>query len=271
MNKPQSKSARSVELAETNSQHIADVDRLQKEMLQLVAQTSADPISYAGLAYCGPNHCARAGCSEACWFGTRRRRIADQHAMRQLLREYEGKFYEIAVVRPRWDRKVLQEVNISAGKNLVRRVLHNLGVPGIAAAGTLKVRPWGNSCIWRYEFTFLVAGAKHSDLVKGFPGNVTPVNNVDDAVVSVLHCNEPARYYNQPGLAERKEFYAWLLNMKVGARLIRYGCDKGSCRSQIDRTAIKSVASSSARIANERSQYDHLVYAGPKAGQARAR
>jgi hypothetical protein len=68
-----STSRQSVEYDETSSLRIDDVDRLQKEMLKLVAKSSADPVSYAGLAYCGPNYCARVGCSEACWFGKRRR------------------------------------------------------------------------------------------------------------------------------------------------------------------------------------------------------
>jgi hypothetical protein len=49
------------------------VERLQQDMLACLRKPGHDPISYAGLAYCGPQGRGRVGCSEACWYGNRRR------------------------------------------------------------------------------------------------------------------------------------------------------------------------------------------------------
>jgi hypothetical protein len=132
---------------------------------------------------------------------------------------------------------VLQEINISASKNLVRRFLDTLAVPGLVAAGALKVRPFAyNAWRWKYELTLIVAGAKRYDLKQGFrearplyinsDAIVTPIRNLEHAVVNGLHWDEPARHHSQRRSEQRKEFYTWLLNMKVGDRLIRYGCDQ---------------------------------------------
>ena len=49
----------------------------QNRMLRLLQHSTIDPVSYAGLAYCGRDQCGRVGCSEACWFGTARRQAAE--------------------------------------------------------------------------------------------------------------------------------------------------------------------------------------------------
>jgi hypothetical protein len=59
---------------------ITEVKSLQNDMLNVLRRTSVDPLSYVGLEYCGPKRCGRVGCSEACWYGTLRRRIADRQA-----------------------------------------------------------------------------------------------------------------------------------------------------------------------------------------------
>jgi hypothetical protein len=53
------------------------------------------------------------------------------------------------------------------------------------------------------------------------------VNNVNDAINNVMNCNEPAEPADKHYTGQREEFYAWLTNMKVGSRLIRYGFDEG--------------------------------------------
>jgi hypothetical protein len=69
---------------------VRHVEVLQKDMLRLLRRSSVDPISYAGLEYCSPEHCGRVGCSEACWFGALRRRIPEVRAIRRLMDQHHG-------------------------------------------------------------------------------------------------------------------------------------------------------------------------------------
>jgi hypothetical protein len=219
---------------------ITEVENLQKDMLRVLRQSSVDPVSYVGLEYCGPKRCGRVGCSEACWYGTLRRRIADRQAACQLLRQHGGKVYDVDVIRTKWEWRYgeLHEVNIRAGNNLVRRVLDKFVGSGIIAVGTLKVRPIGfTSGWWRGEVHIIVAGANNKEVklmvefgetpVRIVPDVVvTPVNNIKEAVDDALNANERARLADSFRVRQRQEFYSWLLNMKIGSRLIRYGCDE---------------------------------------------
>jgi hypothetical protein len=217
---------------------LTEVESLQKDMLNVLKRTSVDPLSYAGLEYCGLKRCGRAGCSEACWYGNLRRRIADRQAASQLLRRHGGKLYDVVVVRTKWERRwgELHEANSAAERNLVRRGLDGLVGSGIVAVGSVKVRPSGfNGWVWRSEAHIIVAGAKYDPLVKVFSEVpcriisdvvVTPVKNLQDAVDDAVKCNEQARLSESFRLRQRQEFYAWLLNMKIGSRVIRYGCDE---------------------------------------------
>jgi hypothetical protein len=88
-----------------NSQSIKNARRLQQDMLQQLAQhPSIDPLSYVGLEYCRPNHCARLGCAEACWFGNRRRSLEDIRAIERLLQPFDGPLYEVRIIRGVWAR-----------------------------------------------------------------------------------------------------------------------------------------------------------------------
>jgi hypothetical protein len=124
-----------------------------------------------------------------------------------------------------------------AGKRLVDRVFDSFSDPGIVAVGTFKVRPSGynNYGTWRCEIHMIVAGAKPSDLEASFQEKppqiihdvrVKSVNDVNDAINDVMRCNEPAEPADKHYSGQRQEFYAWLTNMKVGSRLIRYGYDE---------------------------------------------
>jgi hypothetical protein len=105
-----------------------------------------------------------------------------------------------------------------------------------SGVGSVKVHPVGfNLWVWDFEAHFIVAGAKRDRLFEVFrevPCRiindvvVTPVKNVQDAVDDALNCNKQARLSESFRLRQRQEFYAWLLNMKIGSRVIRYGCDE---------------------------------------------
>jgi hypothetical protein len=239
MIKPSKLDRQLAELKISELQSVDHVDALQKEMLQLLTESSADPISYVGLEYCSADHCGRVNCSEACWFGTLRRRNKEEKEIGRLLREHKGRQYEVLVVRSRWDRRYgdLHEIDVTANKRFVRRVLDSFSNPGIVAVGTLKVRPFGykNFGAWRCEIHLIVTAEKRVDFENGFHEKrspiinavfVTPVKNIDGAIQKVMSCNEPADPADRHYVGQRAEFYAWLANMEVGSRLIRYGCDE---------------------------------------------
>jgi hypothetical protein len=216
---------------------IKRIDAVQTEMLQLLNQSTVDPISYAGLEYCSPEHCARANCSEACWFGRLRRQSrAEAEGVRML--ERNGRhLQEAEVCLPKWDRRYgdLLELKSSVGSNFVGRVFRGLADRRIVAVG-LMIRPFGynNYGTWRCEIQIITAGITRSELetrfrekgrVGQFAAKVTPINNIDRAVKRVMSCNEPADPADRHYLGQRAEFYSWLLDMKVGSRLIQYNIE----------------------------------------------
>ena len=65
----------------------------------------------------------------------------------------------------------------------------------------------------------------------GRPGNldfirVNPVENPGEAISSVLKRDLEGRIGSSPKKAHRAEFYSWLIRLPIGARIIRYGCDR---------------------------------------------
>lgn len=169
----------------TDWEPITKVKSLQNDMLNVLKRTSVDPLSYMGLEYCGPKRCGRVGCSEACWYGSLRRRIADRQAACQLLRQHGGKLYDVVVVRMKWDRRGgdLHEANCAAERNLVRRGLDHLVGSGIVAVGSVKVHPVGfNLWVWDFEAHIIVAGAKSDRLFEVFPE--VPCRIINDVVVT---------------------------------------------------------------------------------------
>ena len=98
------------------------------------------------------------------------------------------------------------------------------------------IRPFGynNYGKWRCEIRIITSGITRSELetrfhekghIAVFAARVTPVDDVDGAVKSVMSCDEPADPADRHYLGQRAEFYSWLLNMKVGSRLIQYSIE----------------------------------------------
>jgi hypothetical protein len=238
MSKPTRERSQLTKSEESTSHPAVEAERLQRSMLRLLRASPIDPISYSGLAYCRPDYCGRVGCSEACWFGSLCRRRKEENELGRLLREHSGKLYEVLILRTKWDRRYgdLHEIDSGAGTRLVGRVLNSFSDRRIVAVGTFKVRPSGynNRGIWRCQIHMIVAGAKPFDLEAGFHEKqrqvlndvwVTSVKHNDAAVAKVMDCNEPAEPVDRNYIGQREEFYAWLATMKIGSRLIRYGCD----------------------------------------------
>jgi hypothetical protein len=241
MTKPSSKGRRPADLDNNDLRPITEVERLQKDMLRLLQGVSVDPISYVGLEYCGPEHCGRIGCSEGCAFGTARRRKNDIPRIAQLLKQRGGPIHEVRVCRPYWSRpfEELDKVSIASGKDAVRRALDSLFDSTIIAVGTFKVTPIGaDTGHWLCEIHVIVAGADEVNLERAFSAvragqgpdvRITKIEDLGAMVNEVTNCNllqRPPKLGGAPPLAQRREFLGWLLNLKVDARLIRYGCDK---------------------------------------------
>ena len=118
-------------------------------------------------------------------------------------------------------------------------------MPGVVAVGTFKVSvaPKHEGGGWKYEIHQIVSGAKKADLEKAFAtsrrfsGNslrVKEVKNLGQAISDVLKRNvqgwqHPYRTEitpDRPKKAQRAEYYEWLLGLKSGERMVRYGCDQ---------------------------------------------
>jgi hypothetical protein len=219
------------------TQHAA---AMQKRMLELLNRSQVDPMTYVGLEYCGPQYCGRTGCSEACWFGGLRRRAVVNQELGQLLRKRQGKLCKVTILRPSWDRRYgeLHEINIKSAQSVVARVLDGYNDRKMLAAGTLKVRPFGynNRGTWRCSLNIIVAGEDDKIELNGrfYPKRpqyvheikVSHIKQLDATINDVMSCNEPAEPADRNYDGQREEFYEWLANMKVGLRLIRYGCDE---------------------------------------------
>jgi hypothetical protein len=227
------------ELDISELQSVQHVAAMQKEMLHLLTQSPADPISYVGLEYCGPDHCGRVNCSEVCWFGTLRRRVPEVLAIRRLMGQQEGALHKIIMWKPDWGCPFgwLHYIKTGTARALMTRVFNSMCSMSVVAAGTFKVVPFGMGQD-RYfsELHLIVGGADKEELERAFSPvqpdasvRIAEVIDLNETIDQVISCNT-LRLYQQdddrPEAAQLTEFYTWLANMKLGARLFRYGCDE---------------------------------------------
>jgi hypothetical protein len=120
-----------------------------------------------------PTIVPRLGCSEACWFGTLRRREQEISAVRGLLRAKDGPFHEVQAVHGVRSCAMgdLHKVNIAASKQVNRRALDKLYNPAAIAVGTFKVsvKPRGGMVdLWACEIHQIVTGGDKASLEKAF-------------------------------------------------------------------------------------------------------
>jgi hypothetical protein len=130
-------SKRLAELGVSNFETVDDARQRQAEMLRRLEQAGIDPGYYVGLDDCGPNHCGRLKCAEACWFGRRRRWLQEIPAVYKLFQQCPGPLYEVRIIRASWQRPVgkLSADSIAAAKQLNRRRLDTLYFPTVVAVG----------------------------------------------------------------------------------------------------------------------------------------
>jgi hypothetical protein len=238
MTKPSALDRQLAELKISELQSLRHVEAMQKEMLRLLKHSPVCPISYVGLEYCNPEHCGRVGCSEACWFGTLRRRIPEVLSIRRLMEQQEGALHKIAVWKPVWGCPFgwLHYIRPGIPRAETTRIFNSMCSMSVVAVGTLKIIPsgWGDK---RYfsEVHAIVGGEDRERLEATFSSfdennvtvGITEITDLDVAIDEVTSCiSMRPRDEQPPGQTELIEFYTWLANMKIGARLFRYGCDE---------------------------------------------
>jgi hypothetical protein len=229
---------------------IEETRRCQTDLINRLRRARIDTCHLAGFADCGLDNCGRSKCAEACWFGTRGRRLDEIPATHRLVKKIGGPICEVRVIRGVWARPAgeLKGASILAAQKWVRRALNTLFNPDIVAVGTFKVSlsvEYG-SIRWIAEIHQIVVGATKEDLdrifSKGRPGKdvlnffrVRPVTNLGRTICDVLR-REPQvwrhpRDENEPGSSRpakryRAEYYTWALGLSCGERMFRYGCDR---------------------------------------------
>jgi hypothetical protein len=227
------------------------IDKTQQRQTDLIArleQARIDSGYTAGFEDCGPFNCGKVNCSECCAFGTQKRRLKEIITVHRLITKVKGPIHEVRVVRGVWARPggKLRNVSIAAAKKLVRRALDDLYNPDIVAVGTFKASfssAYGGPR-WIAEIHLIVAGAKKEDLdrvlSRSRPGQslnslrVKRVDNLGPSIAEVLR-RDPQRWQHpannesssaRPKKTYRAEYYVWALRLPLGARMIRYGCDR---------------------------------------------
>jgi len=240
--------ARIKKLGVSNFEAIKETRRLQADMLDRLAASSLNSDRYAGLADCRADYCGRVNCLEACWFGTRRRRLNEIPAVYDLLRNSKGPLCEVKLVRGPWvaPSKTLDHAPLHAAKKLNSRSLDKLFVPTLVAVGVFKVsvEQLYDCYQWIYEIHEIVAGAEKEALENVLFSNrcgpvmssklsVQEVSDLGQTICKVFRRDlsvwqtptwQPEA--KKPTKAQRRQFYTWLFDLRPGARLIRYGCDQ---------------------------------------------
>jgi hypothetical protein len=236
---------------------VADVERMQRDLLGRLKRSSIDPDRYAGLEYCRADRCGRVNCLEACAFGAFKRRLTDVRAAVRLLNSARGPFHEIRVSRALWSRPFgkLDKAPIAAARQLNRHALDRLYDCEIIAVGSFNVAPSPayQEKRWICEIHQVVAGANKDNLERVFSTKrsrgeictrkrmlfvdylrVKEIQALGPIVSEVLkydlsgwqHPWRPEMSIERPNKPQRREFYAWLLSLSPRARLMRYGCNR---------------------------------------------
>ena len=216
---------------------IQSVQAKQEKMLRLLKRSRADPVSYAGLEYCTAQYCGRAKCSEACWFGTYRRRVRQVQAIRRLMQQADPPLYRVVAWKD-WGCPYgwLHYIKPRIAKALMTRVFNSMCSISVAAVGTVKVVSFGmGDGRYSVEIQMIVGGASEAELESAFRPvqdagfTITKVEDVNRVIDEVTTCNSPRpfQHFDDPlAPTQLAEFYAWLAEMKVGTRIFRYGCDE---------------------------------------------
>jgi len=153
--------------------------------------------------------------------------------------QHHGVLHKVIVWERSWGPPFghLHQAKMAMSKALITRALNSLCNVSVIAVGTFKVVPFGmGENRWFSELHVIVVNADQEDLESAFlPAQpeasvrISKVMDLNETVDQVTTCNTLRLYQqgdNRPEAAQLVEFYTWLLNMKIGARLFRYGCDE---------------------------------------------
>jgi hypothetical protein len=211
----------------------------QRDLLRRLDRADIDPGYYVGLDDCAPNYCGRMKCAEACWFGTRTRRMTEIPAVHKLFTRAAGPVHVVRIVRGVWERPIgnLNSVSIAAAKQLNRRALDSLYNADIVAVGMFKmlISLENSGPRWIPGIYEIVSGPTKDELYAAFlnsrPGSldftgIEPVKTLGDAISDVLRRDLEGQWGFGPKKSHRAEFYSWLVGLRLRARVIRYGCDR---------------------------------------------
>jgi hypothetical protein len=221
----------------------------QADMLQQLEQNFWLQGLGRSLHRCTAGRCGRDDCVEVCAVADWRRRMSQVPAAIKLITEVGGPVYEVRVVRGLWARPIgdLWDVSIAAAKQLNRRAFDSLFMPSLVAVGTFKVSlgPDHLPPLWVCEIHQIAAGAEKAELEPAFIKSwgrvkydsvvgIEKVTDIAKAVNGVFQAelrgwqnpNWPDGPAASPTEAHRAEFYRWLIGLRFGERMIRYGCDR---------------------------------------------
>jgi hypothetical protein len=146
--------------------------------------------------------------------------------------------HKIAVRKPVWGcpHGWLRYIKPSISRAETTRIFNGMCSMRVVAVGTVKIIPAGfGDKRYFCEIHAIVGGAPRQQIGLPFSfvdeSNITvgisEITDLDVAIDEVTSCiSMQPRDEQPPGPTELTEFYAWLANMKVGARLFRYGCDE---------------------------------------------
>jgi hypothetical protein len=238
MKKPPTLNQQLADLKISELRSIQRVQAKQERMLRLLKRSQADRVSYAGLEYCTAEYCGRVNCSEACWFGTLKRRVRQVQAIRRLMEQVEPPLHKVIAWKQDWGCPYdwLCYIKPRIAKALMTRLFNSMCSISVTAVGTVKIVPFGMpDNRYLVEIHMIIGGANEEELVNAFRAipaigfTISQIEEVNRAIDEVTSCNSPrlrVPFDDPPEPAQLAEFCAWLAKMKIGTRIFRYGCDE---------------------------------------------
>jgi hypothetical protein len=223
---------------------VSETQRRRADLIRRLRKANVDVGYLAGLRDCSPDECGRVNCAEGCPYGSRRRRLSEAIALKKLLEKVDGPILELWLTKDVWARRIgdLRKIKIDACTKLLRRGLDKLYDFKVIAVGTVQIRFDAAAHVWRPMVHLVVADADKEDLERALsldPNRqhhrsycrISKVNDICATICDVLRRDADGRevpWFHAPPMkrAQRREYYAWTLSLKLGSRLVRYGCDR---------------------------------------------
>lgn len=238
------RSSRLLKLGVMDFETPTDIARLQADLVARLASTDAARSN--GLNGCSEKRCVRAACVEVCWWRRRRERRGLIPKLYDVLSKLEGPLCVVRWACEDWMRPFgkLDQVSINAVKVANRCLLASLYSASIKAIGVVKVAPDkfnAGGRLWVPEIHQVVAGVSQEYLEQKLYRrrrqagvSVKSVFNLGQSISDVLRHDlspwiHPAQTKSDDcwmSKQRREELYRWMLEMKGGRLIVRYGLDR---------------------------------------------